>query len=260
MPSHHRPARTILLALLAPFLGTSLAIAQAQPSEASSITRVVHLGNAATDEEANEVTTSIRNVIDPGTKIVLILVKHDLVLRGTTAQVDEASKLAAELDRPKKSYRLTYTLAEFDNGHRVGVQHFAMDIVVGQHVVLKQGNKVPTITGINTPDSTLPPSFTYIDVGVNFDSTLDQLGNGLRLRSKIDESTATDVVTVRNSSEPVIRQVTLEGTTAIVPGKPVNIGGIDIFGSTRHIDVEVIAEPISGSVASPAKLFARSQS
>ena len=34
-----------------------------------------------------------------------------------------------------------------DGGKRIGTQHFAMIVVTGQRTVLKQGSKVPIVTG-----------------------------------------------------------------------------------------------------------------
>jgi hypothetical protein len=36
----------------------------------------------------------------------------------------------------------------------------------------------------------------------------------------------------------------LEGTSVVVPGKPINLGAIDIVGSTRHVDIEVVVEQL----------------
>ncbi len=41
---------------------------------------------------------------------------------------------------------------------------------------------------------------------------------------------------------PVIRQTTLEGTSTLVQGKPLVLGSLDVPGSTRHQEVEVVSE------------------
>jgi hypothetical protein len=50
---------------------------------------------------------------------------------------------------------------------------------------------------------------------------------------------------IANVQEPVIRQTVLEGTSAMKAGKPLTLGSLDVEGTTRHIDIEVVAEPIS---------------
>ena len=43
-----------------------------------------------------------------------------IVVRGTQEQLTQAQKVISELDRPKKAYRLTYTITESDGAKRVG--------------------------------------------------------------------------------------------------------------------------------------------
>jgi hypothetical protein len=45
-----------------------------------------------------------------------------------------------------------------------------------------------------------------------------------------------------DTRDPVIRQTTLEGTSTLVQGKPLVLGSLDIPGSTRHQEVEVVSE------------------
>ena len=220
--------------------GNASAGAQTTGANSPTSTRVFHLSNVTTDHEANEITAAVRNLLTAQMRVYLVSDTQDLAVTGTPEQIEAVGSLLASLDRPKKAYRLTYTLAEFQDGKRVGVQHFGTDVLVGQRIVLKQGNKVPLATGTSAGQT----QFTYVDVGVNLDSTLDQFQNGLRLRSKVEQSAVGEIVTIAGVNEPQIRQSTMEGTTFLTPGKPTNIGGIDIVGSNRHIDIEVIAEPL----------------
>jgi hypothetical protein len=40
----------------------------------------------------------------------------------------------------------------------------------------------------------------------------------------------------------MIRQTSLDGSSILMPGKPLVLGSLDMPGSTRHMDVEVVAE------------------
>ena len=239
-----RLATTLGLSLLLTGAALAQGSASTEPQPAGvngpTSTKVFHLSNVTTDHEANEITTAVRNLLSAQMRVYLISDTQDLAITGTREQIEAVGSLLASLDRPKKAYRLTYTLAEFQDGKRVGVQHFGTDVLVGQRIVLKQGNKVPLATGTSAGQT----QFTYVDVGVNLDSTLDQFQNGLRLRSKVEQSAVGEIVTIAGVNEPQIRQSTMEGTTFLTPGKPTNIGGIDIVASNRHIDIEVVAEPL----------------
>ncbi len=209
--------------------------------------RVFHLRYAAQQNEANEILVALRNILEPTDKMYLLTTSYDIVVTASPEQLDLADSLIKQLDHPKPAYRLTYTLAESDNGKRVGVQHFTMIVVPGQRVMLKQGDKIPVVTGSYGKDKdSQETQFTYLDIGVNLDTTIDQFAGGLRLRSKVEQSSVAPVhQTIMDVDEPIVRQSVLEGTSVITPGKPLNLGGIDVVGSTRHIDIEVVAEPLA---------------
>ena len=196
--------------------------------------------------DANEILTALRLILDPGTKLYLMPSTNALVIRGTPADLALAEKLLADLDRARRDYRLTYTITELDAGKRIGVQHFALAIVSGGRTTLKNGSKVPVATGsYNSGTSTQQTQFTYLDVGLNFDASLDESSNGYRLRSKVEQSTATEEKLISGVQEPLIRQSVLESTSILTVGKPLMLGSIDIAGSTRHLDVEVQLEPMN---------------
>jgi hypothetical protein len=131
-----------------------------------------------------------------------------------------------------------------DGGKRVGAQHFSMVVVTGQRTLLKQGTKVPIATGSYTTGASTgeQTQFTYLDVGMNFDATLDEFVNGVRLRTKVEQLSMAEEKSGMGPQDPVIRQTSLEGTSFLTPGKPLVLGAVDIPGSTRHLDVEVVMD------------------
>jgi len=48
-------------------------------------------------------------------------------------------------------------------------------------------------------------------------------------------------------NDPVVRQTTLSTTALLNPGKPVMLGALDIPGSTRHLEVEVVLEALDAN-------------
>lgn len=248
-PRPHPRSLAALLTLgfaLLPVTGS----AQENPNS-HDVVQVFHLKNVAGRDEALSLSTALRNALRPTDRIYLLVENYDLIVAGPPEEINLATRLIGELDQPKRTYRLTYTVAESDGGKRIGVQHFSMVVVTGQRVDLKQGDKVPVLTGsYSTEKNAEQTQFTYLDVGMNFSSTIDNFANGLRLRSKVEQSSIASqsnpaVSGNKLNDDPVVRQSVLEGTSVITPGKPLTLGGIDIVGSTRHIDIEVVAEPLS---------------
>jgi type II secretory pathway component GspD/PulD (secretin) len=210
-----------------------------------TVEKTFYFNNASAQSDVNDITTAIRNIISPSAKIYPVMTQKALVMRATPEDLEMVQKMLDELDRPKKTYRLTYTISEMDGGKRIGSQHFAMVLTSGQRTVMKQGSKVPVVTGTNNKESgTLENVFSYLDIGMNFDATLEESANGVSLRTKVEQLSLAEEKSGVGAQDPVIRQTALEGTSFLVPGKPLVLGSVDIPGSTRHLDVEVVMEQV----------------
>lgn len=204
-----------------------------------------YLATSSQQNDANEVVTAVRNILPPDIKVYLVPSQNAIVVRATPDELVLVQKIINDLDRPKKAYRLIYTITELDGDKRVGTQHFAMVVAAGQRTVLKQGSKVPVATGsYNAGTSGTQTQMTYLDVGMNFDATLDEFANGVRLRTKVEQLGVAEQMSGVGSQDPVIRQSYLEGTSFLALGKPLVLGSMDVPGSTRHLDVEVVMEAV----------------
>lgn len=211
--------------------------------EGEFIIRTYHLSNSQSQSDANEALIALRNVLDPSIHIYLVASTNIIVLAAPAQQQQIAQNLLAKLDIPKPTYRLIYTLTEFEDGKRIGTQHYTLTAAEGQRVTLKQGSKVPVLTGGSSAGSV--PQFQYLDVGMNFSVEADAAGGGVVLKSKVEQSSVPEDKTISGINEPVIRQAVLEGSALVPFGRPFILGSMDVLGSSRHIDVEVVAEPIN---------------
>jgi type II secretory pathway component GspD/PulD (secretin) len=233
----------LFLSLCAPLAHAQTEAPATKPGPTS--TQMFFLVSSGQPQEANEVLTALRNVLNPPTKITLVATRNAILVEGPPDQLALAQKLIGELDHPRKTYRLTYTLTEVEGGKRMGVQHYSMIVYPGQRTVLKQGNRVPIITGNYKPDnSTQENQVTYVDIGLNFVATLDELANGGRLNTKVEESSVAEERSGVGPQDPIIRQSSVEGTSILTLGKPLIIGSLDIAGSTRRLDIDVMMEAV----------------
>lgn len=250
---HRREIRTMQLAN--GILGITLAFALsgpgawAQPTTATTqsstdtlqtfyLTNVVSQSN-----DGNEILTAIRNILTPSAKVFFVPGQNAIVVRTTPDQLELVQKLIKDLDRPKKTYRLTYTFTEMDGSKSVGTQHFSMIVISGERTKLKQGSKFPIVTGYESGKSGQLTT-TYVDVGQNFDVSLDESVNGVRLRSNVEQSSVAEQVSGVGPQDPIIRQTVLQSTSFLTPGKPLMLGSIDIPSSTQHLDVGVMVEAV----------------
>ena len=145
------------------------------------------------------------------------------------------------------TYRLAYTLTISDAGKRTGVQHFTMTVSAPTNRgSVKMGEKVPVATGSYSGENAkVQTQFTYLDVGINISAIVAEDTNGISLSSKVEQSSVAPVrVTISGVSEPIIRQMVLENTSLITPGKSVALGTLDIPDSTSHVEIEVAVEQL----------------
>jgi hypothetical protein len=211
--------------------------------------RVIPLNNVAQQNDANEILVALRNILDPSVKIYLIASQNKVVINASPAQLAVAEQLIQDLNKQHRTYKLTYTVTDVENGKPVGTQHYSMIIVDGQRTTLKQGSKIPVATGSysnggssSATGAGVQTQFTYLDVGMNFDATLTEMANGGLLKSKVEESTLGEPSVIAGISEPVVRQTVLEGTSSLTIGKPLSLGSIDITGTNHRVDIVVVMD------------------
>ena len=235
-----KPAEDTIAAKAAPPM-SRCAIEEAGPQ------RTFYLNNATQQADANEVVAALRNLLDPCDKTYLVNSQDALVVRAGAENMALAQKILGELDRPKKTYRLTFTVTDVDAGKRVGTQHFSMVAVSGQQTKLKQGSKVPIATGSyndKAGPAGVQTQITYIDVGMTFDATLTAMGDGAMLKSDVAQSSLAPDTSGVGPQDPIIRQSELQGVFYLTTGKPLMIGSLDIPGTSRRLDIEVLMEPL----------------
>ncbi len=162
--------------------------------------------------------------------LVLMLGVCGLPLRAQTPAPasTEASK------PPAATYRLIYTITEMDGPKRLGVQHFSMTATVGgDSAEMKVGSRVPVAAGFG-----VSTQFQYIDVGLTIRAGLQDASNGLKVFSHVEQSSIGEASNA-DTRQPVIRQTNLQNTAILTPLKPVQLGSLDVPGSTHHLDVEL---------------------
>ena len=200
------------------------------------------LANSSQQNDLNDMQTDLRNML-PRAKIYGMPSQHAISIWGTAEDLALARKMIAELDRAKKVYHVTYTIKELDGGKAAGSQSVSLVAVSGERAQLKEGTKVPIVTGsLDSESSKSSTQVQYIDVGTNIDMTLDSFQDGVRLKTKIEESAVADEKSVVGAQDPIIRQTWLEAIVSVTPGKPLALGAVDLPGTTKRFEIEVVAE------------------
>ncbi|MGD0801229.1 MAG: hypothetical protein ABR906_07940 [Terracidiphilus sp.] len=167
----------------------------------------------------------------------------------TFAQADTLAPKASEtkIEVAPTTYRLTYTITEMEGVKRIGVQHLALTLNVDpenkyRNCRVRLGSKVPIATVSKNAETPGATEIQYQDVGLNINAHLREFTTGVEVYSNLEQSSISEEQTGVYKFNPVIRQATLDNTSLLTPGKPMLIGSLDIPGSTRHLDIEVVIE------------------
>lgn len=212
-------------------------------------TKTIFLKNITNQNDANEIMVAIRNTADSSMKIYLLPSQNAIVVTSYPEALAKVEALVHTLDRPKKAYRLTYTITELDADKPIGTEHLSMVVVDGQHTSVKEGNKIPIATGsysdANATPNGVQTQFTYLDIGLLFDATVTTYDNGVLLKTKVEQSSLGAPSTIAGVTEPVVRQTIFDGLSLLTLDKPVMLGSVDVPTTTRRLDIAVALEEVS---------------
>jgi len=236
--------------MLAPHSGAQANPAGPQPCEVRpappppvpETVQTIFLKNATGQNDLNDIATALRNVL-PKARVFPVQGQNAITLRATDEDLATAQKLIAELDRPRKVYRLTYTITDFENGKRTTSQHFEFLAFAGERTIFKQGSKVPIVIGTVQKETTAQSSeIQYQDVGLSIEATVSGSPENLVLRSKIEQSSLSGGKSETVAPDPVFRQTVVQGSSELNQNKPLVLGSLDIPGTTSHQEIAVLAE------------------
>lgn len=240
-----RIVRAFAAAALAVTCLTSLAQAQATSDTEQNlfpVRQTVFLENITQQRELYDIQTDLRNIF-PRMKIYGVASQLAITLAGTREDMDAAKSMIAELDRPSKTYRLTYTLSEIDNGSRSGAQKYELIAASGERTTFTEGTKAPIVTAEpDKPES--PAQIQYIDLGLKILATPVSSAGGLRLDSRIEQSSVASEKAASSVPDPTINQAVLDSTAYLTEGKPQVLGSLDVPGTARHLEIAVVAETV----------------
>src|SRR5580692_9812906 len=154
-----------------------------------------------------------------------------------------ASK-AAKAEDSVDAYRLDVSFNELDDGKKLNTRRYSIDLTGGRQNDIKIGTRVPVVTANCGSSSASSPSggaseYQYLDLGTHLMAQLIHNDKELHVSgdiSSLDTSAGTETSARLG---PVIRQIKIEGSTALLLGKPILIGSADDPNSKRQFQLEV---------------------
>ena len=136
------------------------------------------------------------------------------------------------------TYKVDFTIRDTgDAGGKTG-RKFSLLVNRGVKSTFKVGNRVPVSTGALNSAGLVNTQFTYIDVGMNIDCTVNEAGGRFGMHADLDISTA--VMPERNAVQnPTISQIKLNVDTSVPSGKPTVVASFDDPVTSRKFDIDV---------------------
>jgi type II secretory pathway component GspD/PulD (secretin) len=202
--------------------------------------QTLYISNLTQQNDFNDIQTALRNML-PKAHLYGMSSHNAISIRATPEDIQIAQKIVSDLDHSKKLYRLTYTINESDGGKHTGAQSFTLIVASGGKTTFKQGSRVPIVTGVNGDPAT-GTQVQYMDVGLNIEAAADGYSDGLRLRSKVEQTNIADEKSGVGTQDPILRQTVLDDTTTLAPGKTLILGSLDVPNTTRKQEIAVVAE------------------
>jgi hypothetical protein len=145
----------------------------------------------------------------------------------------------AQDSREGSPYKVDFTIRDSgDAGGKTG-RKYSLLMNRAQKTVFRVGNRVPVISG-GTGGVGANVQFTYIDVGMNIDCVVNEIGSKFAVHADLDISTAVMPEKGANAAPaPTISQIRLNLDTTVAPGKPALVASFDDPVTSRKFDVEV---------------------
>jgi hypothetical protein len=85
----------------------------------------------------------------------------------------------------------------------------------------------------------------YLDIGLNIDASIEESADGVKLNTQVEQSSIAEEKSGLGTQDPIVRQAKLEGTSILAAGKPLILGSMDIPGTARRLDIEVVMEHVA---------------
>ena len=215
----------------------------AEPKPDTATYRTFYLINVAEKRSANDVVTDLRNML-PRARLFYVPSQYAISMHGSADDIQTAQKILSDIDRPHKTYRLTYSLTEMNGDEALGTRKVSLVALdSGDRVTIKQGDKVPIVTGTTEAGGSAQNSeVQYEDIGLMIEAAVEGSPDALLLSTRVAQSSVADQHTASGAGDPTFRQTVLDGVMTLVPGKPLVLGTLDIPGTTHREEVAVESE------------------
>ncbi|HUO17410.1 MAG TPA: hypothetical protein VMX38_20685 [Verrucomicrobiae bacterium] len=156
-----------------------------------------------------------------------------------SAQEKSNSTNAPAAEQPMNAYRVDLAFNEMEDGKKVNTRHYSIDLTAGRPDEIKIGTRIPVATSdSSTTQASGNTQYQYIDLGTSVEAQLINHEQELHISGEISSIDTTAGPERSATLLPVVRQIRIQGSTALVLGKPIVIGIADDPNSKRQFQLE----------------------
>jgi len=157
---------------------------------------------------------------------------------------DHSKESSAATEASVDAYRLDISFNELEDGKKLNSRHYSIDLTGGRPNEIKIGTRVPVASATcnsasSSPSGSASEQYQYLDIGTQLEAQLISHGEELHVSGQISTLDTSAGPEVNARLLPVIRQIRIEGSTALVLGKAIIIGSADDPNSKRQFELEV---------------------
>jgi hypothetical protein len=160
---------------------------------------------------------------------------------------ENGSAKTAEPRKPIPAYHLEFALNELEDGKKINTRQYGMDLVAQReedpgYIRALTYDKTLKI-GTRVPVETEQGKVNYMDIGTSIRCRMieDETGTTLEAHAEVSSLVPrSSADSYRpNTTDPILRQLSIDATTVITPGKLTSLGTVDDPDSKRQFQLEV---------------------
>lgn len=175
--------------------------------------------------------------------ILMLLVALSGPAKSAHAQEQQKENGTKSAEESVDAYRLDLSFNELDDGKKLNTRRYTIDLTGGRSNDIKIGTRIPVVTANCNSSSSSSGSaseqYQYIDLGTHVWAQLISHGGELHVTGDISSLDTSAGSEASSRLGPVIRQIRIDASTALVLGKPILVGSADDPNSKRQFQLEV---------------------
>ena len=146
------------------------------------------------------------------------------------------SNVQPSAEKRESAIHLEFSVNELEDGKKINVRHYSMNLTAGSSKDLKIGTRVPV--------EAEQGKFQYLDIGTSIHARIYGKEDAPLLDVQAEVTNLAVADQGGHGGQPIVRQMIISGSTILIYDKPMVVGAVDDPNSKRQYQLEVTATKI----------------